>query len=112
MLLKNLIKNISKNKENIQISGLSTNSKKVKKNFIFFAIKGSKSNGEKYIQEAISKGSSVVVCSKSCKIKSNKVLIIKTKNIRLFLSLVASRFYNLKPKNIIAVTFWRIQLLE
>ena len=104
MLLKNLIKNISKNKENIQISGLSTNSKKVKKNFIFFAIKGSKSNGEKYIQEAISKGSSVVVCSKSCKIKSNKVLIIKTKNIRLFLSLVASRFYNLKPKNIIAVT--------
>ena len=68
MLLKNLIKNISKNKENIQISGLSTNSKKVKK-ISFFLQLGSKSNGEKYIQEAISKGSSVVVCSKSCKIK-------------------------------------------
>ena len=39
MLLKNLIKNISKNKENIQISGLSTNSKKVKKNFIFLQLK-------------------------------------------------------------------------
>ena len=104
MLLKNLIKNISKNKENILISGLSTNSKNVKKNFIFFAIKGTKTNGEKFIDEAINKGSSVIICSKSCKIKNKKVLIIKTKNIRHLLSLTASRFYKLKPKNIIAVT--------
>ena len=39
MLLKNLIKNISKNKENIQISGLSTNSKKVKKILFFLQLK-------------------------------------------------------------------------
>ena len=36
MLLKNLIKNIPKDKKNINISGLSTNSKDVKKNYIFF----------------------------------------------------------------------------
>ena len=42
MLLKNLIKNISKDNEKIIINGLSTNSKKVKKNYIFFAIKGKK----------------------------------------------------------------------
>ena len=42
MLLKNLIKNISKDNEKIIINGVSTNSKKVKKNFIFFAIKGKK----------------------------------------------------------------------
>ena len=47
MLLKNLIKDISKNKKNITVSGLSTNSKEIKKNFIFFAIRGSKFNGEK-----------------------------------------------------------------
>lgn len=104
MLLKNLIKNIPKNKENIIISGLSTTSKNIKKNFIFFAIRGNKTNGEKFIKEAINKGSSVIVCSKRCKIKSKKVLIIKTKNIRHLLSLIASRFYKLKPKNIIAVT--------
>ncbi len=104
MLLKNLIKNISKNKENILISGLSTNSKKIKKNFIFFAIKGNKTNGEKFIKEAINKGSPVIVCSKNCKIKSKKALIIRTKNIRYLLSLITSRFYKLKPKNIIAVT--------
>ena len=32
------------------------------------------------------------------------MLIIKTKNIRHFLSLTASKFYKLQPKNIIAVT--------
>ena len=39
MLLKNLIKSIPKSKENIIISGLSSDSKEIKKNYIFFAIK-------------------------------------------------------------------------
>ena len=69
MLLKNLIKNISKDKEKYNISGLSTNSKEVKKNYIFFAIKGNKLNGEKFIKEAINKGASVIICSKNVKLK-------------------------------------------
>ena len=104
MLLKNLIKNISKDKEKIAISGLTINSKEVKKNYIFFAIKGNKFNGELFIKSAIKKGASVIICSKNCKFKNKNVLIIKTKNTRYLLSEVASRFYKLKPKNIIAVT--------
>ena len=104
MLLKNLIKNISKDKKDIIIKGLSTSSETVKKNFIFFAIKGNKNNGENFIKEAINKGASVIVCSKSCRINHNKVLIIKTKNIRYLLSDICSKFYKLKPKNIVAVT--------
>ena len=36
MLLKNLIKNISKDKKDIFVSGITTNSKEVKKKIIFF----------------------------------------------------------------------------
>ncbi|MDC0952547.1 UDP-N-acetylmuramoyl-L-alanyl-D-glutamate--2,6-diaminopimelate ligase [Pelagibacteraceae bacterium] len=104
MLLKNLINITPKDKGNIQIKGLSTNSKEVKKNFIFFAIKGKKINGEKFINQAINNGASVIVCEKSCKFKSKKILIFKKKNIRYFVSKIASKFYKLKPKNIIAVT--------
>ena len=104
MLLKNLIKKISKDKKNINILGLSTNSKEVKKNFIFFAIKGNKFNGEKFIHEAIVNGAIVIICSNNCKYKNKNILVIKTKNIRFFLSEIASRFYKMKPKNIIAVT--------
>ena len=56
MLLKNLIKNIPNNKKNIFISGISSNSNEVKKNYIFFAVKGNKINGERFIQNAIKKG--------------------------------------------------------
>ena len=104
MLLKNLIKDISKENGIIKISGLSTNSKEIKKNFIFFAVKGNILNGEKFINEAIQRGASVIICSKKCGIKNKKVLIIRTNKIRNLLSEITSRFYKNKPKNIIAVT--------
>ena len=48
MLLKNIIRNIPKNKNNIFISGIASNSfKRLKKLYFFFAIKGKKLNGEK-----------------------------------------------------------------
>ena len=104
MLLKKLIKDIPKSKENIIVSGLSSNSKEVKKNFIFFAIKGKKENGEKFIKDAINRGASAVVCSKNKKIINKDVFIIKTNKVRDLLSELASRFYYFKPRNIIAVT--------
>ena len=104
MLLKNLINNLSEDKKDIKIKGLSANSKEIKNGYIFFAVKGSKNNGEKFIKEAINKGASVIVCASNCSYENKKILVVKSKNIRNFLSEVASRFYKLKPKNIIAVT--------
>ena len=104
MLLKNLIKDSPKNLKKLKIKGLALNSKDVKKGFIFFAIKGNKSNGENYINQAIKNGAIIIICSESCKFKSKKVHIIKTKKIRNYLSKITSKFYKLKPKNIIAVT--------
>ncbi len=104
MLLKNLIKEIPLNKRNILVRGISSNSKSTKKNYIFFAIKGKKENGENFIKHAIKKGASVIICSNKSKFKDKNILVIKKKNVRNFLSEVASKFYNFKPKNIIAVT--------
>ncbi len=104
MLLKNLIKNPPHNLKRLPIKGLALNSKDVKKGFIFFALKGNKSNGENHINKAIKNGAIIVICSNSCKFKSTKVNIIKTKKVRNYLSEITSKFYKLKPKNIIAVT--------
>ena len=104
MLLKKLIKNIPFKFQKIKVLGLATHSNKVKKGFIFFAIRGHKINGEKYIVEAIKKGAVAIVCSKKCNINYKNFPIFRTSNIRLLLSQVASKFYKLKPKNIIAVT--------
>ena len=104
MLLKKLINNIPEEKKKIKIRGLSINSKQNNKGFIFFAIKGHRSNGEKYIGEAVKNGASAIVCSKTCKYKSETIPVVSTSNVRETLSIVASKFYKLKPKNIIAVT--------
>ena len=104
MLLKNLIKNSPHNLKKLKIKGLALNSREVKKGFIFFAVKGSQTNGENYINEAIENGAIVIICSKSCKFESKKVNVIKTKKVRKYLSEITSKFYKLKPKNIIAVT--------
>ena len=90
--------------EKLKIKGLALNSKDVKKGFIFFAIKGTRFNGESYIDKAIKNGAIIIICSKTCKFKSTKVNIIKTKKVRNYLSEITSKFYKLKPKNIIAVT--------
>ena len=104
MLLKNLINNLQEKKKRIVITGLSTNSKEVKPGHIFFAIKGNNINGEKFIKEAVNKGASVIVCSKNFNFRNKKILVLKRENIRNFVSEVSSKFYKLKPKNIIAVT--------
>ncbi len=104
MLLKKIVKNLPTEIKNFKISGLAVDSKKVKKGNIFFAIKGNKFNGENFIEEAIKKGSRVIVCSSTSRYINKKVLVIKTADIKSYLSYVCSKFYFLKPKNIIAVT--------
>ena len=104
MLLKNLTKNFPRNLKKLNIKGLALNSNDVKKGFIFFAINGNKTNGENYIHQAIKNGAILIICSKRCKFQSKKINIIKLKNVKAYLSEITSKFYKLKPKNIIAVT--------
>ena len=104
MLLKNLINKIPNHLKGLSVKGLEINSKKVKKGFIFFAIKGKKFNGENFIDNAIQNGASLIICSKKCKFKSKNKNIVKTGNITKLLIKIAKKFYKQKPKNIIAVT--------
>ena len=78
----------------------SINSKKIKKNDIFFAMEGSKQSGNLYSSEALSKGAYKVVTSKN--IRNKNYLIVK--NVNKFLAEACSVKYKEKPKNIIAVT--------
>ena len=104
MLLKNLIKNYPINFKKLKIKGLAIDSRDVKKGFIFFAIKGNKLNGENYINKAIQNGAILIICAESCKFYNPEINIIKTKKIKNYVSEIASKFYKLKPKNIIVVT--------
>ena len=104
MLLKKIIKNLPLDVQNINIEGLSQDSRQIGKNYLFFALKGSEFNGERYILDAILKGAKIVVCDHKSQIKKNKIPIIKVKNISRVIAQACKIFYSKKPENIIAVT--------
>ncbi len=104
MLLGNYFRNINKNYKKLFFSGISFNTKNIKKDHIFFAIKGFNIDGNKYIPVAIKKGSKIIVSERKVKNQINGILYIHTKNIRKLLSETAFKIYNKKPKNLIAVT--------
>ena len=61
MLLKDYIPKVHKKYRKILFSGIAFESNKVKKNNIFFAIKGTKINGNKFIQNAIKRGAKTII---------------------------------------------------
>ena len=102
---KNLIKTrLNYNIGKIDIRNLCLDSRRVKKGDMFFSLKGKKFNGDKFIKEAILKGAKVVICSKKTKIIYKDFPIVKVNNPRDCLTFACKKFFNIKPKNIIAVT--------
>ena len=105
MFLGKVIKNLNKKYNYIKFKGISFNSKKCKKDDIFFAIRGNHLNGTKYIDEAIRNGAKVIISNlKFQGFNKKKILFIRSKNPRDTLSYAASILYKQKPKNIVAVT--------
>ena len=104
MQLKDYIPNIDKKFRKVSFSGISFESSKVKKNDIFFAIKGNNIDGNNFIPAAIKKGSKIIVSEKKIKKFQNRILFIYTKNIRKLLAEVSFKIYKKVPSNLIAVT--------
>ena len=104
MLLGHLLKSVSKKYQNVYVSGICFDSRKVKKNYIFFAIKGNQTSGAKFINDAISRGASAIITHEKRKYKNLKAPLILVEDVRKSLSEACSNFYKKKPSNIIAVT--------
>ena len=104
MIIGNFIKGIEFKHKNQYFSGLCFDSSKCKKDNIFFAIKGTKINGNKFINHAIQKGAKIIISNQKFEGIRKKILFIKSSNVRKFLSEFAYAIYKNKPNNIIAVT--------
>ena len=104
MLIGNYFDKIKKKHKSHFFSGLSFNSSKCKKNYIFFAIKGNKIDGNQYIQDAIKNGARTIISNNNIEELKDGVLYINSKNVRKLLSEISYKYYKDIPKNLIAVT--------
>ena len=82
--------------------GLSIDSRLIKKDNLFLALKGRKNNGNKFINSALKKGAGCIVTTSPEK-KNNKK-VIKVQNSISFLNLFAKFKRQLSSTKIIAVT--------
>ena len=104
MYLKDYIPKINKKYKKVFFSGITFDSSKVKKNNIFFAIKGKKFDGNNYIEKAIKQGARVIISEKKIFKNYNNIIFIYTSNVRSLLSKISYKILKDKPKKIIAVT--------
>ena len=104
MYLGNFIKDIDKKYRKVFFSGLASDSSKVKKNYIFFAIKGNKFDGNDYIKKAIKNGANVIISKKKINPQNKDVVYINSKNPRKLLAELSYKFIKKKIKKLIAVT--------
>ncbi|MCK4359324.1 MAG: UDP-N-acetylmuramoyl-L-alanyl-D-glutamate--2,6-diaminopimelate ligase [Candidatus Cloacimonetes bacterium] len=80
--------------ENIEISGISFDSRTIKPNEIFVAIKGENFDGHRFINPAIKNGATAVVLEDVKNITKYAVPIIAVPNARKALSVLSAVFYN------------------
>lgn len=96
MRLKKIIEDVEilsiKNLKNYNIKSISHISKDIIKDSIFICIKGNNFNGNDYIKDAIKNGAKCVVTEEEIDIKNT--CIIRVKNVRLAMSIMAKNFYN------------------
>ena len=104
MYLGNVIKDIDRKYRKVFFSGLAFNSSNVKKGYIFFAIKGNKYDGNKYVHQAIKKGASVIISEEKFKSFNKDVTYLNNKNPRKLLSQISFKLLKRHPKRITAVT--------
>ena len=104
MYLPELLKTVGKKYRKIYVEGICFDSRKAKKSDIFFAIKGNKISGTKFIQKAILKKVSAIVVDSKIKFKNLKIPLLRVRDARKSLSEACSNFYNKKPAYIVAVT--------
>lgn len=92
-IFKDIKHEIIKGTAETEINDLSIDSREIKSDMLFVAIKGADVDGHDYIESAIKNGASAVLVSKDVEIKEN-ITIIKVEDTRKILSKITMRLFN------------------
>ncbi len=80
--------------DEVEIGNLEMDSRELVHGSLFFAIRGTNSDGHDFIEAAVSSGAIAVVCEYLPENLCSRITYIKVKDSALTLGLVASAFYN------------------
>ena len=89
---------------NVEISGLSADSRSVRPGYLFAALPGTAANGANFIGDAIEHGAVAVLARPGTPVADPNVSLVEDENPRHRLALIAARFFPRQPETIAAVT--------
>lgn len=96
---------ITETPSDVEITGITADSRQVKKGYVFAALPGSKANGAQFISDAISHGAVAILADEDSVLPNGSgAVLITNRNPRLALAKMAAKFYGLQPAHIAAVT--------
>jgi UDP-N-acetylmuramoyl-L-alanyl-D-glutamate--2,6-diaminopimelate ligase len=90
--------------QDVEITGLATDSREVAPGMLFAALPGSRLDGSAFIAEALARGAAAVLADASYQGGDLGVPLIRDPQPRRRLALLAARFYQKQPRCVVAVT--------
>ncbi|MER9654943.1 UDP-N-acetylmuramoyl-L-alanyl-D-glutamate--2,6-diaminopimelate ligase [Mesorhizobium sp. M0152] len=88
----------------LEVTGISSDSRQVKPGIVFFALAGSKADGAAYAADAAGRGAVAIVTSKGSAVAGLPVQVLAVDDPRLALALSAARYFGRQPQTMVAVT--------
>jgi len=88
----------------LEVTGISSDSRQVKPGVVFFALAGTKADGAAYAADAAKRGALAVVAGKGGSIAGLPVPVLAVDDPRLALALSAARYFGKQPQTMVAVT--------
>jgi UDP-N-acetylmuramoyl-L-alanyl-D-glutamate--2,6-diaminopimelate ligase len=89
--------------EDTEIGGLTADSRAVRPGFLFAALPGSKSDGIRFVPEALARGAAAILAGRGA-IPPQAVPIVTANAPRRALAMMAARFFARQPATVVAVT--------
>ncbi|MGX5805866.1 UDP-N-acetylmuramoyl-L-alanyl-D-glutamate--2,6-diaminopimelate ligase [Bradyrhizobium sp. Arg314] len=88
----------------LEVTGLSSDSRQVRPGAVFFALAGSKADGSTYAADAASRGAAAIVAGKGTAVSGLSIPVLAVDDPRHALALSAARFFGRQPQTMVAVT--------
>ena len=88
----------------VEIAGLTADSRAVAPGFIFAALAGAKTDGSRFIADAVAKGAVAILASDRTEVLAPDLPILRSAEPRRALALMAARFHGRQPATAVAVT--------
>jgi UDP-N-acetylmuramoyl-L-alanyl-D-glutamate--2,6-diaminopimelate ligase len=88
----------------VPIAGLAADSREVKPGYLFAALPGLKTDGARFIADALQRGAAAILVAEGGAPKTSYAAVVEDRDPRRLLALIASRFFGLQPKTAVAVT--------